>query len=49
MKRLHVRGLVAEDPRSRRWRVIQLRYAVMKTAIQLREEDFPGLFLNTAA
>ena len=49
VKRLHVRGLVAKIPRSRRWRVTQLGYAVMSAAIQLREEDFPGLFLRAAA
>jgi hypothetical protein len=45
----HVRGLVAKIPRSRRWCVTQFGHAVMSAAIQLREEDFPGAFLNAAA
>ena len=49
VKRLHLRGLVAKIPRSRRWRVTKLGYAVMSAAIQLREEDFPAVFLKTAA
>jgi hypothetical protein len=49
VKRLHLRGLVAKIPRSRRWRVTKLGYAVMSAAIQLREEHFPAVFLKTAA
>ena len=41
LKRLHLRGLPAKIPRSRRWRVTQLGHAVMTTAVLLREEDFP--------
>jgi hypothetical protein len=49
IKRLHLRGLVAKIPRSRRWRVTQLGHAVMSAAIQLREEQFPTAFLKAAA
>jgi hypothetical protein len=49
VKRLHLRGLVAKIPRSRRWRVTQLGHAVMSAAVTLREEGFPGTFLKQAA
>jgi hypothetical protein len=48
-KRLHLRGLLAKIPRSRRWRVTQLGRAVMSTAVLLREEHFPSAFLKDAA
>jgi hypothetical protein len=49
VKRLHLRGLVAKIPRSRRWRITQLGHAVLTAAIQLREETFPTAFLKSAA
>ena len=49
VKRLHLRGLVAKIPRSRRWRITQLGHTVMSAAIRRREEDFPTAFLKTAA
>ena len=49
VKRLHVRGFVAKIPRSRRWRVTQLGHAVMSAAVLLREDDFPNVFVKTAA
>ena len=39
VKRLHLRGLVAKIPRSRRWRVTHLGQAVLSAAIQLREDQ----------
>jgi hypothetical protein len=48
-KRLHLRGLLAKIPRSRRWRVTQLGHAVMSTAVLLREDHFPRAFLKDAA
>jgi hypothetical protein len=48
-ERLHLRGLVAKIPRSRRWRVTQLGHTTLSAAIQLRNEDFPTAFLKTAA
>jgi len=47
--RLHLRGLVAKIPRSRRWRITQLGHTVLSAAIRLRQEDFPTAFLKTAA
>src|SRR5262249_61466612 len=38
LKRLHLRGLLAKIPRSRRWRVTHLGHAVASTAVLLREE-----------
>jgi hypothetical protein len=49
LKRLHLRGLLAKIPRSRRWRVTHLGHAVMSTAVLLREEHFPSAFLQNAA
>ena len=49
MKRLHIRGFIAKIPRSRRWRVTQLGHAVMSAAVLLREDDFPNVFVKTAA
>jgi hypothetical protein len=49
LKRLHLRGLLAKIPRSRRWRVTQLGHAVMSTAVLLREDHFPSAFLKAAA
>jgi hypothetical protein len=49
LKRLHLRGLLAKIPRSRRWRVTHLGHAVMSTAVLLREEHFPNAFLKDAA
>lgn len=49
VKRLHLRGLVAKVPRSRRWRVTRLGHAIMSTAFQLHEDHFPGAFLKEAA
>ena len=49
LKRLHLRGLLDKIPRSRRWRVTHLGHAVMSTAVLLREEHFPRVFLKDAA
>jgi hypothetical protein len=49
LTRLHLRGLLAKIPRSRRWRVTQLGHAVMSTAVLLREDHFPHAFLKDAA
>jgi hypothetical protein len=49
LTRLHVRGLIAKIPRSRRWRVTQLGHAVMSAAVRLRDEQFPEAFLKEAA
>ena len=49
LKRLYVRGLIAKIPRSRRWRVTVLGYAVMSAAVRVREEHFPEAFMKQAA
>lgn len=49
VKRLHLRGLVAKIPRSRRWRVTHLGHAVLSAAVMLREDRFPAAFLKEAA
>ncbi|MBI3455594.1 MAG: hypothetical protein HY002_07385 [Candidatus Rokubacteria bacterium] len=49
LTRLHVRGLIAKIPRSRRWWVTQLGHAVMSAAVRLRYAQFPDAFLKQAA
>ncbi len=44
LHRLHVHGLVAKIPRSRRWRVTAFGHNVMGTAVKLRQRDFPSLY-----
>ncbi len=44
LHRLHVHGLVARIPRSRRWRVTAFGHSAMGTAVKLRQRDFPGLY-----
>jgi DNA-binding IclR family transcriptional regulator len=44
LHRLHVHGLVAKIPRSRRWRVTAFGHSVMGTALKLRQRDFPSLY-----
>jgi hypothetical protein len=48
LKRLHVHGLVAKIPRSRRWRVTAAGHCLMSAAIQLREEYFPQAIRDSA-
>jgi hypothetical protein len=43
LHRLHVYGLVAKIPRSRRWRVSAGGYRIMSASIRLREIHFPSL------
>ena len=47
-QRLHIHGLIAKIPRSRRWRTTRLGRRVMATAIQLRELNFPQLLALAA-
>jgi len=49
VKRLHLRGLVAKIPRSRRWRITQLGHTVLGAAIHLREDQFPAAYFKAAA
>jgi DNA-binding IclR family transcriptional regulator len=46
--RLHVDGLVAKIPRSRRWRVSAAGYRVMSASLRLREIHFPALHADAA-
>jgi len=46
--RLHVYGLVAKIPRSRRWRVSASGYRIMSASLQLRELHFPSLHADAA-
>lgn len=48
LHRLHVYGLVAKIPRSRRWRVSGFGHPVMSAALRLREIHFPGLHAAAA-
>jgi hypothetical protein len=48
LHRLHVHGLVAKIPRSRRWRVTAFGYSVMATVVKLRQRDFPSLYAAAA-
>jgi hypothetical protein len=48
LHRLHVYGLVAKIPRSRRWRVTPFGNSVMAAAVRLRQRDFPGLYADVA-
>jgi hypothetical protein len=41
LKRLHVHGLIAKIPRTRRWRVTDAGHLLMSAAVRLREEYFP--------
>jgi predicted transcriptional regulator len=48
IKRLHLRGLVAKIPRSRRWRVTDVGYKLMAAAIRLHEQGFPDALARAA-
>jgi hypothetical protein len=48
-KRLHVRGLIAKIPRSRRWRLTRQTHAIMSMVLMLHSEKYPQLFMNQAA
>jgi hypothetical protein len=48
LHRLHVYGLVAKIPRSRRWRVTAFGHRVMGVSIHLRQRHFPALYAEAA-
>ena len=48
LHRLHVYGLVAKIPRSRRWRVSTFGYRIMSASLQLRQ-TFTGPHAKAAA
>ena len=48
LHRLHVYGLVAKIPRSRRWRVTAFGHRVMGAALTLRNKEFPESYADAA-
>ncbi len=48
LHRLHVYGLVAKIPRSRRWRVTGFGHRVMGVSVRLRDLHFPGIYAEAA-
>jgi hypothetical protein len=48
LHRLHVYGLVAKIPRSRRWRVSTSGYRLMSASLRLREIRFPSVHADAA-
>jgi hypothetical protein len=48
LHRLHVYGLVAKIPRSRRWRVSASGYRLMSASLRLREIHFPSVPADAA-
>ena len=49
LKRLHIYGLIAKVPRSRRWRLTKKGWALLSASIALKEDAFPRLHLQAAA
>lgn len=49
LKRLHVHGLVAKIPRSRRWRVTRRGQTVLATVLTLHHRDYPRVLQQPAA
>jgi len=48
LHRLHVYGLVAKIPRSRRWRVTAFGHRVMSASVRLRQLHFPVFYAEAA-
>jgi hypothetical protein len=49
LKRLHLYGLIAKIPRSRRWRLTKKGWALLSASVSLKEDAFPRLHLQAAA
>jgi len=49
LKRLHLRGLIAKIPRSRRWRVSEKGHALMSTALKVYHRYFPERLMQCAS
>jgi hypothetical protein len=49
LKRLHVHGLVAKVPRSRRWRITARGQIIMTMVIKLHQEEYPQTLTKQAA
>lgn len=49
LKRLHVHGLIAKIPRTRRWRVTQRGHRLLSTVLILHHERYPATLREQAA
>ncbi len=49
LKRLHIHGLIAKIPRTRRWRVTSTGQSLMATLLILHHEQYPKLLTRRAA
>ncbi len=49
LKRLHIFGLIAKIPRSRRWRLTKKGWALLSAAVSLKEQVFPELYEQASA
>jgi hypothetical protein len=48
LQRLHVCGLIAKVPHSRRWRVTPFGHRVMSAALTVRCKEFPNIYADAA-
>ena len=48
LHRLHVYGLIAKIPRSRRWRVTAFGHRIMGASVRLRQWHFPAAYTEAA-
>ena len=48
LHRLHVYGLIAKIPRSRRWRVTAFGHRAMGASVRLRQLHFPAFYDKAA-
>jgi len=49
LKRLHLYGLIAKIPRSRRWRLTKKGWALLSAAVTVNEHVFPELYEQARA
>jgi CBS domain-containing protein len=49
LKRLHMHGLIAKIPRSRRWRTTHNGHALLATAVMLHDQHYPDALISQAA
>ena len=49
LKLLHVHGLIAKIPRSRRWRVTRKGCSLMSACLCVKNETLPNILMHTAA
>ena len=48
LHRLHLYGLIAKIPRSRRWRVTAFGHRAMSASVRLRQRHFPAYYAKAA-